>query len=172
MPSSCATSLLSLLLFLHFAPLVLISKRPFLISLLSELHPCLHHCPSSLYPFDLIHQNTYLCHPPFCHTPAFPIAPCPFLCLLFLSPALSLTSVFPPLCDSLFSLLLPPLFYVCYFCRNYSLLNVSSLSAKFLSSLKPPPLLCSFDFFYQTLMKALGKLPSVTQRKSNSAKHW
>lgn len=102
MPSSCATSLLSLLLFLHFAPLVLISKRPFLISLLSELHPCLHHCPSSLYPFDLIHQNTYLCHPPFCHTPAFPIAPCPFLCLLFLSPALSLTSVFPPLCDSLF----------------------------------------------------------------------
>ena len=127
------------------------------MSLLSELHPCLHHCPSPLYPFDLIHQNTYLCRSPFCHTPAFPIAPFPFLCLLFLSPALSLVSSLP-LCHSLFSLLLPPLFYVCYFHPNYSLLNVSSLSAKFLSSLKPPPLLCFFDFFSPNLNETPGKV--------------
>lgn len=127
------------------------------MSLLSELHPCLHHCPSPLYPFDLIHQNTYLCRSPFCHTPAFPIAPFPFLCLLFLSTALSLVSSLL-LCHPLFFLLFPPLFFVCYFCWNYSFLNVSSLSAKFLSSLKLPPLLCSFDFFHQTLMKPHGKV--------------
>lgn len=127
------------------------------MSLLSEVHTCLHHCPSPLYPFDLIHQNILLCRSHFCHTPAFPIAPFPFLCLLFLSPALSLVSSLP-LCHSLFSLLLPPLFYVCYFCRNYSLLNVSSLSANSCLPFKPSPLLCSFDFFHQTLMKPLGKL--------------
>ena len=133
-PSPCATSLLFLLPFPHFVPLILITKTPSLMSLLSEVHTCLHHCPSPLYPFDLIHQNIFLCRSHFCHTPAFPIAPFPFLCLLFLSPALSLVSSLP-LCHSLFSLLLPPLFYVCYFHPNYSLLNVSSLSAKFLSSL-------------------------------------
>ena len=128
------------------------------MSLLSELHPCLHHCPSPLYPFDLIHQNTYLCRSPFCHTPAFPMALFLFyvcysfhqhshLCL----PSLCATRFFPSCClpyfMSVISIRITPSWM--------SALSVPNSCLPF----KPSPLLCSFDIFHQTLMKPLGKLP-------------
>ena len=86
----------------------------------------LPHCPSSLYPFDLIHQYTYLCLSSFCHTRAFPIAPFPFLCLLFLSPGDEVAASPLPMCQTpVFSL--SPIWSLCYSFHQYSIPSVSFL---------------------------------------------